>query len=121
MFVYSAISWEEIRSLPIFRACVRTCRYLLRRAATPTVSRSATCSSSPPTASLQKPTIVPVVPSTPWGEPSRGEAAPSASASAKTAHEYICINEVRERALAVDLDDGEVLAVAAFELEVAAD
>ena len=43
MFVYSEISCDEIRSLPIFRACVRTCRYLLRRAATPTVRRSVTC------------------------------------------------------------------------------
>src|SRR3954452_18612037 len=34
-----------MRSLPIFFACVSTCRYRLRRAATPTVSRSATGSS----------------------------------------------------------------------------
>ena len=42
MFVYSAISCEEIRSLPILRACVSTWRYRLRRAATPTVKRSGT-------------------------------------------------------------------------------
>src|SRR5262252_10257555 len=42
MFVYSAISWEEIRVLPIFRACVSTWRYRDRRAATPTFKRSAT-------------------------------------------------------------------------------
>src|SRR4249920_2248209 len=41
MFVYSEISCDEIRSLPIFRAWVSTWRYLLRRAATPTVRRSA--------------------------------------------------------------------------------
>src|SRR5919109_3257165 len=46
MFVYSAISCEEIRCLPIFRACVSTWRYRDRRAATPTVSRSDTPASS---------------------------------------------------------------------------
>ena len=40
MFVYSLISCDEIRSLPIFFAWVSTWRYRLRRAATPTVSRS---------------------------------------------------------------------------------
>src|SRR5512135_827811 len=42
MFVYSAISWEEILVFPIFRACVSTWRYRDRRAATPTFKRSAT-------------------------------------------------------------------------------
>src|SRR5215813_9590452 len=42
MFVYSAISWEEILVLPILRACVSTWRYRDRRAATPTFRRSAT-------------------------------------------------------------------------------
>src|SRR5262245_18092597 len=42
MFVYSAISCDEIRSVPILRAWVRTWRYRLRRAATPTVRRSGT-------------------------------------------------------------------------------
>src|SRR5688500_11783422 len=46
MFVYSEISWDEIRSRPIFLACVSTCRYRDRRAATPTVSRSATSAPS---------------------------------------------------------------------------
>jgi hypothetical protein len=44
MFVYSEISCEEILSLPIFLAWLRTWRYLLRRAATPTVKRSGTFS-----------------------------------------------------------------------------
>ena len=39
---------DEIRSLPIFLACVSTWRYLLRRAATPTVRRSATLILSSP-------------------------------------------------------------------------
>jgi hypothetical protein len=42
MFVYSAISCEEMRDFPIFRACVSTWRYRDRRAATPTFKRSAT-------------------------------------------------------------------------------
>ena len=40
MFVYSLISCEEMRSLPILRAWMSTRRYWDRRAATPTVSRS---------------------------------------------------------------------------------
>src|SRR6266511_5517282 len=36
------ISWDEIRSFPIFFACVSTCRYRDSLAATPTVNRSAT-------------------------------------------------------------------------------
>src|SRR3954469_5421865 len=42
MFVYSAISCDEILVFPIFRACVSTRRYRDRRAATPTFKRSAT-------------------------------------------------------------------------------
>ena len=42
MFVYSAISCDEMRVFPIFRACVSTWRYRDRRAATPTFKRSAT-------------------------------------------------------------------------------
>src|SRR6185312_12948371 len=40
MWVYSESSCEEIVSRPILRACVRTCRYRERRAATPSERRS---------------------------------------------------------------------------------
>src|SRR5215467_11069375 len=59
MLVYSAISCEEIRVLPILRACVSTWRYRDRRAATPTFKRSAT---RPPSCQLDFVTAVSVVP-----------------------------------------------------------
>ena len=52
MFVYSLISWEEMRSLPIFRAWVRTRRYCDKRAATPTVKRSPDL--GPPSLAIRK-------------------------------------------------------------------
>ena len=57
MFVYSLISWEEMRSWPIFLAWVSTRRYWLSRAATPTVSRSPTR----PSLSVMSPAVVMLV------------------------------------------------------------
>jgi hypothetical protein len=110
MFVYSEISCEEILSFPIFLAWVRTCRYRESRAATPTVRRSA------------KSTFSPLVTkrhdsasdcSAPEAEPSRRRREPSAKG--------LRLDEVRERALAVDLDDRDVLAVGRLELRVVVD
>src|SRR5687767_9160131 len=109
MFVYSAISCDEIRSLPILRACDSTCRYLLRRAATPTVKRSAT--SLPLSACLAEVADCASGLEQAAGEPSRPEACPKRGR----------FDEVGERALAVDLDHGKVLAVAGLELGVARD
>src|SRR4029450_8001609 len=110
MFVYSAISCEEILSFPIFLACVRTCRYLLRRAATPTVKRSATF---PLSRLVTKRHDCASGPSKPAREPSEGRAEPGAQRTR--------VDEVRERPLAVDLDDGQELAIRRFEVDVAVD
>ena len=106
MFVYSEISWLEIRSLPIFFACVSTWRYRLRRAATPTVKRSAN-----------------FAPSSSWSV--RDVLSHSASGardrSRQAIAERVRLDEPRERGLAVDLDHRQPLAVARLELGVAVD
>src|SRR4029079_180339 len=113
MFVYSAISWEEMRSLPIFLACVRTWRYRLRRAATPTVNRSATV--TPCVAVCNTPSIVParIVPCVrPSGARTLCEQFPQEGA---------LVEVVDERPLAVHLAHRKPLAVPLFELRHAAD
>src|SRR5262245_34936351 len=119
MFVYSAISWEEIRSLPIFRACVRTWRYLLRRAATPTVSRSAIRPFSSRLVTKRHDSA-----SGP-DQAAGGTVSPARPSSGRTSDqsfaERVRIDEVRERAPAVDLDDRDQLAVPELELVVAVD
>jgi hypothetical protein len=106
--VYSAISCEEILSLPIFRACVSTCRYLLKRAATPTVNRSAT---------------TPLSHQRPCDKSSRFcQRAPLPRRRNRNPRpERVRVDEVREHGLAVDLDHGDPLPVARLELRVSVD
>src|SRR5688572_8843873 len=111
MFVYSEISCDEIRSLPILRAWVRTWRYRLRRAATPTVRRSVTC--SPPRKFVTKRHDS-------ASGSSGGEEEPFAS-GAQTAAKALGVDEIRERELVVDLDHGKALPVPRLELRPAAD
>src|SRR5262245_23669241 len=108
MFVYSAISCEEIRSFPIFRACVSTCRYLLKRAATPTVKRSAK---------------TPLSHQSPCDKSSRfcQRRRLPRRRNRQPAPKRVGIDEVRERVHAVDLDHGYPFAVARLELRVAVD
>src|SRR3954452_17447447 len=104
MFVYSAISWEEILVFPIFRACVSTWRYRDRRAATPTVKRSAT---RPP--SFDFVTAVSVVP-----------AALAARLSTRPP-QRVRVHVVDETTPPVDLHDRDPLAVRRLQLGVAVD
>ena len=104
MFVYSAISCEEILVFPIFRACVSTWRYRDRRAATPTFKRSAT---RPPW--LDFVTAFSVVP------------AALAARLCNRPAERIRVHVVDEAPPPVDLHDRDPLAVGGLELGVAVD
>src|SRR4051794_7775880 len=74
MFVYSAISCEEILVFPIFRACVSTWRYRDRRGGGPAVQRPAplTPAEDPPLSPPSGPAVTP-------GRPRDGRAAPPTS------------------------------------------
>src|SRR5947209_96389 len=100
-----------MRSLPIFRACVRTWRYRLSRAATPTVNRSATTTISPLVVACNRPRLFCQRPSEAVAVGSGGEPAPQS----------IRRDVVHERPLAVDLDHRQPLPIALLELRVAAD
>src|SRR6201986_1488013 len=104
MFVYSAISCEEIRVFPIFRACVSTWRYRDRRAATPTFRRSAT---RPPW--LDFVTAFSVV------------ASRLAARLCNRPAERLGMDVVHEAAPPVDLDDRDRLAVGRLQLGIAVD
>src|SRR6478736_6041966 len=102
-----------MRSLPIFLAWVRTWRYRLRRAATPTVNRSATvtpCVAVCNTATIVPARIIPCV----------------GHLGARTLCEQFpnkrgLVEVVDEGPLAVDLDHRQPLAVALLELRHARD
>src|SRR5436305_4682590 len=104
MFVYSAISCEEILVFPIFRACVSTWRYRDRRAATPTFKRSAT---RPP--SFDFVTAVSVVP------------AALAARLCNRPPQRVGVHVVDEAPPPVDLHDRDPLAVRRLQLGVAVD
>ena len=104
MFVYSAISCDEIRVFPIFRACVSTWRYRDRRAATPTFKRSAT---RPP--SFDFVTAFSVVP------------ADLAARLCNRPAQRVGVHVVDEAPPPVDLHDRDPLAVRRLELGVAVD
>src|SRR5262249_48167335 len=106
MFVYSAISWEEILVLPILRACVSTWRYRDRRAATPTFKRSAT---RPPSCQLDFVTAVSVVPGR------------LRVRLCNCPAQRVRVDVVDEAPAAVDLDDGDPLPVRSLELGIAVD
>src|SRR6476469_6023468 len=106
MFVYSAISCEEILVLPIFRACVSTWRYRDRRAATPTFKRSAT---RPPFFWLYFVTALSVVP------------ACLRLRLCNRLPQRIRVDEVRESPPPIDLHDRDPLAVFSFEPGVSID
>src|SRR5262245_40849882 len=110
MFVYSAISCEEMRSLPILFACVSTCRYRLRRAATPTPNRSANSTSSLARLVRQR--------SHSAYEPFSAGREPSA---AQRGAERVGLDEVREGGATVDLHRGQAVAIGPLELLVARD
>src|SRR6266536_1822939 len=102
-----------MRSLPIFLACVRTWRYRLRRAATPTVNRSATvapCVVVCNTAAILPALIVTCADSS--GRP---------TLCVQFADERGLVEEVDKGPLAVDLDHRQPLPVARLELRHAAD
>src|SRR5581483_5035565 len=102
-----------MRSLPIFFAWVRTWRYRERRAATPTVNRSAT--SAPCVAVCNTAAIVPVgfvACATPSG---------AGTLCVQFAEERGRVDVVDEGPLAVDLDHRQPLAVALLELADPAD
>ena len=95
--------------MPIFRAWVSTCRYLLRRAATPTVRRSATGSPCRQFVTNRH-------------DCASGSRAPVAgTALGEAVAQRVGVDEVRERRLAVDLDDGQQLPVARLERRLAGD
>src|SRR5215475_12508658 len=104
MFVYSAISCEEILVFPIFRACVSTWRYRDRRAATPTFKRSAT---RPPSFDFVTPFSV--------------LASPSGARLCNRPAQRVGVHVVDETAPAVDLDHRDPLPVGGLELVVAVD
>src|SRR5512146_3259442 len=106
MFVYSAISCEEILVLPIFRACVSTWRYRDRRAATPTFKRSAT---RPPFFWLYFVTALSVL-----------AVARSARLCNRPA-QRVRMHVVGEAPLSVDLHHRDPLAVPRLELGIAVD
>src|SRR5262249_29206409 len=106
-------SWEEIRSLPIFRDCVSTWRYRDSRAATPTVKRSATellgseaCNNGGSCISHGQ---------------SRVAVRSCVTLCRNFAAECGLVDVVDESAVAVDLHHREPLAVRGFEVRVAAD
>jgi len=99
--VYSAMSWDEIDDRPIFFACVRTCRYRERRAATPTVRRLDTvcdCSRLAPRTGQHAPLV-------------RYEALPARRACAASIRRSNAPGRtwIDECPLAVDLHDGDAL------------
>src|SRR5829696_4237852 len=102
-----------MRSLPILRACVRTCRYRLSRAATPTVSLSPTTGAC--VVACDIPAIVPAR-FTPCAGSSWG-----LGLCAQFATERLLRNVVDERLGAVDLHGGKQLTVPLLELGVAGD
>src|SRR6187551_574714 len=102
-----------MRSLPIFRACVRTCRYLLSRAATPTVSLSPT-----PATCVVACDIATIVPAR--FTPCAGSlGAPGLCAQFAT--EGVFRNVVDKGLRAVDLHDGKELAVTLLEVGIVRD
>src|ERR1041384_5942130 len=106
MFVYSAISWEEILVFPIFRACVSTWRYRDRRAATPTFKRSAT---RPPFFWLYFVTALSVL------------AVARGARLCNRLPQSLRVDVVREAAPSVDLDDRDPFPVFRLESGVAVD
>src|SRR6476646_9239506 len=102
-----------MRSLPIFLAWVRTWRYRLRRAATPTVNRSATA--APCVAVFNTAPIVParIIPCVGPLE--------ARTLCVQFANKRGLVEVVDEGPLAVDLDHRQPLAVALLELGHAAD
>src|SRR5829696_165020 len=106
-----------MRSFPIFRACVSTCRYRESRAATPTVSRSfalgcgGACNDT-------RPLCQPL--SQPW-KLSRTPALCLCLCGLQTADQRVGMDVVGEDALPVDLHHRQPLAVAGLELRIAGD
>src|SRR5207245_896237 len=97
---------------PIFLAWVRTCRYRLSRAATPTVKRSATATTLSPLVSVcNKPEALCQCPSNAVAVRLPRESPP----------QRVGGNVIDEGALAVDLDHRKPLPVARLELGVATD
>ena len=102
--------------MPIFRAWVSTWRYRLRRAATPTVSRSGgaswvgVCNTTQGFFQKQQGWCV---------GPSQSPSAPPSLCELLA--QRFGVDEVHELPLPVDLDDGDQLAVARLELLVAVD
>src|SRR5687768_7703757 len=99
-----------MRSLPIFFAWVSTWRYRLRRAATPTVKRSAT--RSLPSSLVTTGHMMPAGRPTPRAQPSGGFQPQS---------ERVRADEIREGALAVDLHHRQGVPVLRLERLVAVD
>src|SRR2546428_13965148 len=93
-----------MRSFPIFRACVRTCRYRDSRAATPTARRS----ELPPVTGACN--IAGIVPE---GSGSTGRL--------QLAQQRCLVDVVDEGALSVDFDHGQPLAIPGLERRVACD
>src|SRR6476469_3314453 len=102
-----------MRSLPIFLAWVRTWRYRLRRAATPTVNRSATatpCVAVCNTAPIVPARIIPCV-----------GPLEARTLCVQFANKRGLVEVVDEGPLAVDLDHRQPFAVSLLELRHAAD
>src|SRR5215218_3321212 len=115
MWVYSASSCEEIVSLPIFRAWIRTWRYRDRRAATPSDS----CSPSPRRPS----STVAAVPEGPPVAPSTlmvGEYPSCGPESKRQPHRLVVEHQLADD-LTVDLDHGDALEIGGQQRVVAVD
>src|SRR6266699_6614682 len=113
------MSWEEIRSLPIFFDWVRTWRYRLSRAATPTPSRSLAtsvrsevCNTARAFCQFRSVRRLGMSQTRRFGR---------RLCSRELAPERLGLDVVGADALAVDLDDGDQLAVARLQLGVALD
>src|ERR1051326_5309290 len=102
-----------MRSLPIFLACVRTWRYRLSRAATPTVNRSVT-----PAPCLAVCNTAGIVPGR--STPCVGRFS-ALTLCADGAQKRGAAQVVNECPLPVDLDDGEPFAVPRLQLRIAPD
>src|SRR6266566_599357 len=113
------MSWEEIRSLPIFFDWVRTWRYRLSRAATPTPSRSLAtsvrsevCNTARAFCQFRSVRRLGMSQTRRFGR---------RLCSRELAPEGLGLHVVGADALAVDLDDGDQLAVTRLQLSVALD
>src|SRR5438132_8009462 len=113
------MSWEEIRSLPIFFDWVRTWRYRLSRAATPTPSRSLAtsvrsevCNTARAFCQFRSVRRLGMSQTRRFGR---------RLCSRELAPERLRLHVVGADALAVDLDDGDQLAITRLQLGVALD